>query len=644
MFDLFRSREKSVRILLGALLLLVALSMLTYLIPSYNTGSSTSDMIVAEIGKDDVITVPEVQTLIQNTVRGRQLPPEVLPTYLPTMVDQMVTDRAVAYEAARLGFQVTDADLADTIRQTAPGLFQDGKFVGKDAYAAMLAQQNITIEQFESDLRRQLLITRLREVAIEGTIVTPLEIEQAYRKKNEKIKIEYVKIPNDKYRSEVQPTAEEMQGFFKANNARYQTPETRNLAILIADPAKMEQSATPTDTDLQRMYSQNQDSFRTPERVKVRHILLKTEGKPASEEPKIKARAEDLLKQIRGGADFAALAKKNSEDPGSAANGGEYPGWVTRGQTVPEFEKTAFSLKAGQISDLVKTQYGYHIIQVLQHEDARLRPFEEAKGELAAQWKKQHVNDVMDQISDTAQAALQKDPAHPDKVAADLNMQLVRVDGYVAGQTVKEIGSSADFDQAVATLKKGEASQLVTLSGNKVAMALVTDVVPSRPQTFEEVQSQIRDLMVQNRLTLAVQEHAKVLVDKAKSMGGDLATAAKTMGLEVKTSGEIDRSGSVEGLGSASYIQEGFTRPDGAVFGPISTPDGTVVAKVIQHADPDLSKLPEQRVALRDEIKSQKARDRNSLFEAGLRDALIKQGKIKIHQDVINRLLASYRG
>ena len=286
-----------------------------------------------------------------------------------------------------------------------------------------------------ADLRRQILITRLREVAIEGTIVTPLEIEQAYRKKNEKIKIEYVKIPNDKYRAEAQPTGEEMQSFFKANNARYQTPETKNLAILIADPAKMEQAATPTDADLRRMYSQNLDSFRTPERVKVRHILLKTEGKPASEEPKIKAQAEDLLKQIRGGADFAALAKKNSEDTGSAANGGEYPGWVTRGQTVPEFEKAAFSLKPGQTSDLVKTQYGYHIIQVLQHEDARLRPFEEAKSELAVQWKKQSVNDAMNKISDTAQAALQKDPAHPEKVAADLNMQLVRVDGHAAGQT-----------------------------------------------------------------------------------------------------------------------------------------------------------------------------------------------------------------
>jgi peptidyl-prolyl cis-trans isomerase D len=644
MFDLFRSREKSVRILLGALLLLVALSMLTYLIPSYNTGTNTSDMIVAEIGKDDVITLPEVQTLIRNTVRGRQLPPDILPTYIPTMVDQMVTDRALAYEAARLGFQVTDADVADTIRLEAPSLFQDGRFVGKDAYAAMLAQQNITIAEFETDLRRQLLITRLREVAIEGTIVSPLEIEQAYRKKNEKIKIEYAKIPNDKYRGEAQPTTEEIQNFFKANNARYQTPETKNLAVLIADPAKMEQAATPTDPDLRRMYSQNLDSFRTPERVKVRHILLKTEGKPASEEPAIRAKAEDLLKQIRGGADFAALAKKNSEDTASAANGGAMPDWVTRGQTVPEFEKAAFSLKPGETSDLVKTQYGYHIIQVLQHEDARLQPFEEVKNELTTQWKKQSANDAMNKISDMAQAALQKDPANPEKVAADLNMQLVRVNGHTANQVVKEIGPNPDFDQAVAALKKGEASQLLVLPDNKVGLVLVTDVIPPRPETLEEVQNQIRDTMVQNRLTMVVQNHAKELVDKAKSMGGDLAKAAKAMGLEVKTSGEIDRSGSVEGLGSASYVQEGFTRPDGTVFGPISTPDGTVVAKVLQHVDPDMSKLPEQRVALRDEIKSQKARDRNSLFEAGIRDALIKQGKIKIHQDVINRLIASYRG
>jgi peptidyl-prolyl cis-trans isomerase D len=569
------------------------------------------------------------------------MPREILPNYIPQMVEQMVTERALAYEAERLGFQVSDADVANTIRQLAPNLFPDGKFVGREAYAAMLAQQQVTIAEFEQDLKRQILITRLRNVAVEGTIVTPAEIEQEYRKKHAKIKVEYVKLTGDKYRAAAQPTMEEMQNFFKANTARYQAPEKKNLTILIADQAKLEQTVNAPDADLQRMYSQNQDQFRTPDRVKVRHILLKTTEKPASEEAKIKARAEDLLKQIRGGADFAELAKKNSEDPGSAANGGAYPDWMTHGQTLPEFDKAAFSLKPGQTSDPVKTQVGFHIIQTLQKEEARLRPFEEVKGEMAAQWKKQRVNDLMQQASDKAQSELQKDPAHPEKVAAGLNMQLVRVDGVAPGDPIKEIGPSPDFEQSIAGLKKGEVSQPAGIVG-KVALALATDVTPARPSTFEEVQSQIRDTITQNRLAQALQDHARELAQKAVSMGGDLAKAAKSMGLEVKTSGEFARADNIEGLGSASYVQEGFSRPDGAVFGPIGMTDGTVVTKVIQHIEPDLSKLPEERTAIRDEIKIRKARDRNALFEAGVRDALIKQGKIKIHQDVINRLVGSY--
>jgi peptidyl-prolyl cis-trans isomerase D len=641
MFDLFRSREKTVRILLGALLLLVALSMLTYLIPSYGTGSRASDQVVAEVGKE-VITQTEVQRLIQNTMRERQMPAEILPNYIPQMVEQMVTERAMAYEAELLGFQVSDAEVAGAIRQLVPNLFPDGKFVGREAYAALLTQQGLTIGEFERDLKRQMLITRLRDVAMEGTIVTPLEIEQEYRKKSAKIKVEYVKVTGDKYRAEVQPTLEEIQGYYRANTAMYQTPEKKNLVILMADQAKLEQTVNAPDAELQRVYSQNQEQFRTPDRVKVRHILLKTQDKPASEEPKIRAKAEDLLKQIRAGADFAELAKKNSEDTGSAATGGELPDWVTHGQTVAEFDRAAFSLQPGQTSDLVKTQYGYHIIQTLKHEQARLRPFEEVKGEMAAQWKKQRVSDLLQQASDQAQAALQKDPAHPEKVAADLNMQLLRVDGVVPGQLIKEIGPGTEFDQSIAGLKKGEVSQPIGLVG-KIALALVADVMPARPSAFEEVRDQARDTLVQNRLNLAVQKHAQELAEKAKAMGGDLAKAAKAMGLEVKTSNEFTRADTIEGMGSASYVQEGFSRPDGSVFGPVGMVDGTVVAKVIQHVQPDMSKLPEERVTIRDDIKSRKARDRNSLFEAGLREALIKQGKIKIHQEVINRLLSAYR-
>jgi peptidyl-prolyl cis-trans isomerase D len=232
MFDLFRSRDKAVRILLGAILVVVSFSMLTYLIPNFNTGNSDpSDMVVAQIGKD-ALTVPEVQTSIQQAMRGRQIPPSILPSYIPQMVDQLILQRALAYEAQALGFQVTDAQVTDAIRQTIPSLFQDGKFVGKDAYAAMLAQQDLSIAQFEDDLRRQLLLGRLRAVALEGVVVTPAEIQEEYGKKNDKIKVEWVKLTADKYKNESQPSAEDVQAYFKANSARYQIPEKKDLTYL----------------------------------------------------------------------------------------------------------------------------------------------------------------------------------------------------------------------------------------------------------------------------------------------------------------------------------------------------------------------------------------------------------------------------
>lgn len=641
MFNLFRSGDRSKRILLGALLILVALSMLTYLIPTYNNGPTVSpDSVVATVAGDDITTM-DVQKLIQAAMRQKQFPAELLPNYIPNMVDQMVTDRAMEYEAQRLGIVVTQQDIADTIQQIAPSLFPDGKFVGKEAYAAMLAQQQMTIPDFEADLKRQILITRLRDIALEGTIVTPMEIEDAYKKKNEKIKVEYVKLTSDKYKNEVNPSADDLQKYFNANIAQYQQPEKRNLTVLLADQAKMTAGINPTDAELLAAYNQNKDAYRTPEQSTIRHILLKTQGKPPADEPKIKAQAEDLLKQVRGGANFGELVKKYSEDTASVPKGGEYT-IQKNGQMVPEFEKAAFSLKPGE-SDLIKTTYGYHIVQVMKREDARLKPFEEAKPEIAAQLKTQKVKGLMDSISDKAQQALQKDATHPEKAAAQFDMQVVKADGYEAGKAAPEIGVNNDFDQSVAGLKKGEVSQPVALPGNKIALAVVDDVIPARPATYDEVKDKVRDAVVAARLNKAVQDHAKELADKAKSMGGDLEKAAKSMGLEVKTSADFTRAGNVEGLGMANYFAEGFAKPDGSIIGPVLMPSETVVAKVVSHVPADMSKLPEQRVQIRDDIKSQKGRDRNSLFEAGLRDQLIKSGKIKIHEDVIQRIIANYR-
>ena len=642
MFDLFRSRDKAVRILLGGLLLVVALSMLTYLVPSYGNGGSRSDLLIAEIGKDS-ITLVETQRLIQNTIKGRQLPAEIIPNYIPQMIDQMVTERAMAYEAGELGLQVSDADLADTIRQMVPSLFPEGKFVGREAYASMLAQQNLRIEDFETELKRQMAITRLRDIAMEGTIVTQAEIEATFRKKGEKIKVEFVRLTADKYKAESQPSTADMMSFYRSNQPRFTTPEKKSLTVLIADAAKLEAAAAPADADLQRIYTQNQEAFRTPVRVQARHILLKTQGKPPAEAGAVKAKAEGLLKQIRGGADFAKLARENSEDPGSAAKGGDLGQWITHGQMVPEFDKAIFDLKVNQISDLVKTEYGYHIVQTLGRQEAGVRSFAEVKADLATQWKKQRANDIMQQVSDKAQAELQKDPAHPEKVAAQYGMQLVRVDDYTAGKPLDELGPSAEFDQAVAALKKGEVSGAIG-SGAKVAIAVVNAVTPAHPSAFEEVQSKIHDEVVASRSDTATRTHASELLEKARAMGGDLAKAAKSMGLETKTSNEVDRDGRIEGIGIASYISEGFNKADGTLFGPIGTPDGgTVVVKVLSHSAADLSQLPAQRSIIRDQIKSQRAAERNKVFENGVKDMLVKQGKIKIYQTVINRLIANYR-
>jgi peptidyl-prolyl cis-trans isomerase D len=642
MFNLFRSRDKAVRFFLGALLVLVSLSMLTYLIPSYGSGNA-SDIVIARIGKED-LTMPEVQQVIQANLKGRNLPAEMVPHYIPQMVDNMITQRVMEYEAKRLGFQVTDADIASTIQTVFPSLFPNGQFAGKDAYASMLSQQNLTIPQFENELARQMLVSRLRDIVVEGTIVSPVEIEQEYRRRSEKAKVEYVRLPPDKFKSDVNPTPEEMRKYYESNKAAFVVPEKRSMGLLIIDQAKMEQNYVPSDADLRKVYEQNKDKYRLAERVKVRHILLNTTGKSKEEEAAIKAKAEKLLKQIKGGADFAKLAKENSEDPGSASKGGDLD-WVTRGQTVPEFEKTAFTLKPGETSDLVKTQYGYHILQVLQKEQARLKPFEEVKSEIAAEYKKQQVAQLVQDTADKAVAELRKDSTHPEKVAADLGVQYVKADNAAYGDTLPVIGKNLDFEKTLPGLQKGDVSQPVMVEGNKIVVAGILNLAPTHPASFEEAQAEVRDALVKQRSGEIATQKAKDLVAKAQAMGGDLKKAAQSMGLEVKTSGEFTRVGAVEGLGSASYLGDAFTKPAGTLIGPAAMPDGVqAVAKVVSQTQANMAELPMQRDAIRDEIKGRKARERISLFEDGLKQTLMKDGKLKIHQDVLNRLTQNYRG
>ncbi len=637
MFDLFRSRDKAVRILLTVILSLVALSMIGYLIPSYGGGGPTpNDNVVADVG-DSKVTVRDVQMAIRAQTRNREMPPGMLQHYVPQIIEQMITEKALIYQAGRMGFVVTEADTAKAIRDQMPQLFPNGQFVGSAAYAAVLQQQEMTIPEFEEYMSNQILLNRLRSVALESTVVSKADIEHEFHLKNEKATIDYVKVSPKTVQADVKISPEELKDYYEKNKASYRIPEKRGLKLAVFDPAKMNESVVVSDTQLRMAYEQNKDRYRTPERVKARHILLMTQGKPPAEEAKLKAKAEDLLKQIKAGANFAALAQKYSEDPGSKDKGGDL-GWMIKGQTVPEFEATLFALKPNQISGVVKTAYGFHIIQALEKQDANLKTLDEVKGELTTELKNQMGQQQVQTTLDNAVAAFKKNPQQFDQIAAQYHLSVVTVDAAGAGDPVPELGVNRDFEDAVYGLKKGEISPPVSAPGNRTIVALVTGVFPPHPATFEEVESQIRPALADNKARQLVTKKAADLLARVKEFNGDLKKAAKSMKLDVVSSPEFTRNGAIEGLGSPDAIPEIFTKPAGTLFGPALVGTDPVVGKITARIEPNLAELASQTAAIRDDIKHTKARERDALFEDGVREQLIKEGKIKVHADVLKRL------
>jgi peptidyl-prolyl cis-trans isomerase D len=641
MFDLFRSRAKAVRYLLGALLMIVALSMVVTLIPGYGTGGSQQDQVIANIGKE-TITAKDVQQQMQAAMRNRAFPPEMASYYVGQLIDEMISTRSLIYQAKRMGFEITDADLARALRTNFPQLFPNGQFVGKEAYAAILQQRGITIQEFEDQLRQDLLMSRLTSLANDGVVVTPDEIAQEFRRRNEKVKLDYITISAAKFQGEVKVTPEAVRSYFETNRAQFRTPEKRSFDMLVADEARLGQKIAISDADLRRAYDQNKDQFRVPERVHVRHILLKTTDKPKEEVPKIQARAEDLLKQIKGGADFAELAKKNSDDPGSASKGGDL-GWIVRDQTVKAFEAAAFALKPKELSSVIKTEYGFHILQVLEKEDAHLKPFEEVKDLIAQEMKKQQVFDSMQKIADQARDELAKNPQQAAKIASNLDLNLIHVDKAAAGAPIPELGNNPDFSDAISALQKGGVTQVMQAPGNKLVVAVVTDVVPARPADLADVEGQIRETLVARGVQSLLMQRANEAAEKAKA-SGDLAKVAKEMGLEVKTTQQFGQDGAADGIGPASMLKPAFTQPVGSIFGPVAVSNDRFVVRIQNRIPADMTKLDAARPEIMATLKQRKGRERMELFMDSVRNSLVRDGKVKVHPDVMNRVISSYRG
>ena len=637
MFDLFRSRAKAVRIMLGAMLGIVALSMLIYLIPGtgITAADSSADQVVAEIGKSTV-TVGDVQQQLRNVLQNQRLPPEFAATYIPQLVDQAIAERAVAYEAEQLGFRISDRDLAEILRSFPFGTLPS------DQYQQYVEQNfGTTVPAFEDNVRVKSYEDEINNIVAEGVIVTPAEAQAEYSRRNEKIKVDYISFAPATVTAGIKPTPEQINAYFAKNKGFFNIPETRNLQLIVADQAKVAETIQISDAQIEAFYNAHKDDYRTPERVHARHILLSIANKPKDEVPKIQAQAEALLKQIKGGGDFAELAKKNSQDPGSAQKGGDL-GWVSRGQMVKPFEEAVFTLKPNEISNVVTTEYGFHIIQVLERQPPHLQTLDEVKPTIIAALKSQTVFDRMQNLADKAHAELVKAPQNAQQIAMQLNLEFVNVPDYAPGSVIAQLGKDAQVGAAIQSLKPGEVSDVLQ-AGNKLAIVEVTSIRPPHPAELAEVESQVRQNYTQGEVVRIVSEKAAKAVELLKQNGGDLKAAAKAVGGEVKSTDFFTTSGAAEGLGSASIFADYFKKPVGTIFGPIPAGGQTIVGTVAGHQDADMSKFPQERDNIVLQLKGKKSADRQSLLQDSILTDLIRRGKVKKHQAVIDRLVAQYR-
>jgi peptidyl-prolyl cis-trans isomerase D len=356
------SRKTGVRILLGAVVLVLGGSMLLYLVPQTpGTGEASSTDTLARVG-DETVSTAEVRQQLAEIAQRNQIPKQLESLYVRQILNQLVFQKEMDYEAKRLGMRVTDQEQANRIRQFLPTAYEGGNFIGRDRYAAEVqARFQLTVPAFEEIIRQGLLQDKFKKLVTDGISVGPSELQDEFKYKNEKVKLDYVFIKPEDLEAKITPDEAEIKADYEKNKSRFQVPEKRVVRYALIDLNQMRQSAQVTDDELKAQYQQNIQQYEVPNRVHAEHILLMTVGKTDAEVEEIRQKAEDVLKQAKKGAKFEDLAKKYSEDPGTKDKGGDL-GWITQGQTVPEFEKTAFGLDKGKISDLVKTQYCFHII------------------------------------------------------------------------------------------------------------------------------------------------------------------------------------------------------------------------------------------------------------------------------------------
>ncbi|HEY3973443.1 MAG TPA: peptidyl-prolyl cis-trans isomerase [Candidatus Sulfotelmatobacter sp.] len=655
MIRFLQTQGPTKKIVLSGILLVICGAMVITFIPGGLTSEITGAPGKGTIAKVDgtELSTDEVRTTArqmaqQDAQRYGEMASKIMPFLIQQetqrAVEQLIGRQALVSEAGRMGLRATPEEVKDELQhgRYAATFFPGGNFIGQVEYEDMLQRANLTPTKFEEAVRTDILLTKLQALISGTATVSEAEIREQFIKQNSKVKFDYAVLKQDDLRKGLHPTDAELKAFYESHKASYANsiPEKRKVKYAAIETNKAEASVQVTPDDLRAYYEQHRDQYQVPEQVKVSHIWIKMplpgdDGKV--DEKKVaeaQHRADDLLKQLRSGASFEEVAKKYSEDPGSANVGGSL-GWLGKGQATPEFEKVAFSLPKGQISDVVKSSDGFHIIRVDDKQEAHTKSLDEVKGQIEPILKHQKGQQAAQKLAESLLKDAQAQGL--DAAAAAKSVPVITSDYFTRKDMLPGLGPATQFMDAVFSAKEGAPPDLAPATQGIVVFQLL-GVKPAATPTFEEIRSKVEEEFKNERSQTLLSQKAQELSDRAKAEH-DLKRAAKELGATMKTSDFVLPDGQVPDVGSmAGQAAVAFSMKPGEISGPISNGADVAVLQVLENQQPSEADFAAKRDQIRDQLLLNKQQERFGMFVSNLVDEMTKSGKIKRNEEEIKAL------
>jgi len=655
MIRFLQSGNKGAKYILSGFLMIICVGMVVYLIPGFmsTTDASSRSGVVAtvagtEIPGTQVRKVAERQlSQMSAQMRGQEIPDFYRTMVLQQAASSLVQEAEISYEAKRLGLAVSDREVQEEMQQNPTFkqvLFPDGKWIGEKKYEELLAENGTTVADFERSLRDELLRRKLFLTVGAGVTVPPDEVAKTYSDHNLKVKFQYALLNLDDIQKEIKPTEAELKTFYDTNKMRYQNaiPEKRQVRYFILEDKAAEAKVSVDPAEVQRYYTSHTEAYRAPERVRVRHILIKVpKSLDGKVDPKVereaRATAEDVLKQLKAGGNFADLAKKYSQDT-TASLGGEL-GWADPNVVwVPEFKKVAFEQSPGQISGLVQTEFGFHIIQTEEKQPAGVKPFADVKTDIEKLLKTQKVNAYLDQQLTDIQAIAQKQSL--DKAAAKSEQTVVQSNLISQSDSLSGIGASSGEVMREIFAATAKAGPQTARFPQGYVIFEVTRIEPPRTPTFEEIKDRVTTDFKRGRGQELLSKKTQQMADRAHAVH-DLAKAAKEAGATVKTNDLVNRSAQVPDIGSmGGSASVAFSLKPGEISGPLNLGQKGAVLQVIDRQEASLTdgQFAKERDGILEQLSQQRQSQTIQLFLSNLSKRMEKEGKVKIFKNELNNL------